>query len=149
MKWFTIDGREWKVRVFEPEESFTILYSENTGRTLSAGAPMALDPLGTFYNYTMTIGAIQGAEDDFEALWEYLSFPRDEALLVNFPKSRNGYWQTESEGETVNGFYAYVSKGARKIKRIVEERNGELQDVIYEAFSVNFIATKAQVIPNE
>ena len=148
MKWFMIDGKEYRVRVFEPEESFTILYTENTGRTLDNGAPMMLDPVGTFFNYTLTVGAIKGLEADFEALWEYLSFPRDEGMLISFPKSTNEMWQTKNDsGQTVNGFYAYVSSGKRKIKKIVEKTDGNLKEVIYDTFAINFIATKAQVTP--
>lgn len=148
MKWFKINGEEYNVRVFEPEETFTILYGENTGRTLAEGAPMVLDPKGTFFNYTLTVGAIRGHENDFEKLWRLLSFPRNEGLLVEFPKSRNAMWQTKNDdGENVNGFYAYVSTGKRKIKKILEETDGELKEVVYDVFSINFIAMKAQVLP--
>jgi hypothetical protein len=148
MKWFKIDGIEWDVKVFEPKESFSILYSKNTGRTLDTGAPMVLDPLGTFYNYSMTFGAKKGKEQQFEDLWRYLSVPRKEPMLFLFPKSSNGYWQTEDEsGSAVDGFYAYVSNGERGIKKILEDVNGELKQVVYEAFTVNVIATRAQVTP--
>lgn len=148
MKWFKINGIEYKVRVFEPKESFTILYSENTGRTLSVGAPMVLDPLGAFFNYTLTVGAIKGEEDSFESLWDFLSTPKSDALLVVLPRSRKTLWTTTDEnGEEVEGFYAYVSTGQRGIKKIIEDANGELKDVIYETFSINFVATKAQVTP--
>lgn len=148
MKWFKINGEEYHVRVFEPEESFTILYGENTGRTLDVGAPMVLDPKGTFFNYTLIVGAIRGQENDFEKLWRLLSFPHNDGLLVEFPRTRNTMWQTQADdGDVVNGFYAYVSNGKRKIKKILEEANGELKEVIYDTFSINFIATKAQVLP--
>lgn len=147
MKWFKIDGVEYKVRVFEPEESFTITYSENTGRTLDKGAPMVLDPIGTFFNYTLTVGMLKGFENDFESLWALLSFPRNEGLRVEFPRSRNTMWTTEGDnGEIIDGFYAYVSSGKRKIKKIIENVDGELKEVVYDTFAINFIATKAQVI---
>lgn len=147
MKWFKVDGIEYKVRVFEPKETFTILYSENTGRTLDKGT-MTLDPIGTFFNYKLTVGAIKGQEASFEALWETLSTPRYDALLVVLPKNRKSVWQTEDKnGNEVEGFYAYVSTGERGIKRIVEDVDGNLKDVIYDTFSINFVATKAQVLP--
>jgi hypothetical protein len=150
MKWFKIDGIEWKVRVFDPEESFVILYSENTGRTLDKGAPMVLDPLGSFFNYTLTVGKMNGYEKQFDDLWEYLSMPRSDALLVVLPKNRNTVWTTtDDDGNEVEGFHAYVSTGKRKIKKIVEEQDGELKEVIYDTFAINFIATKAQVLPSE
>ena len=33
--------------------------------------------------------------------------------------------------------------------QIVEDVDGNLRDVEYEAFSINFIASKAQVLPSE
>ena len=148
MKWFKINGEEYEVRVFEPEESFTILYGENTGRVLGDGAEMVLDPIGTFFNYTLTVGAIRGMEDEFERLWQFLSFPRKEGIRVEFPSGRKTMWTTQDDdGQIVNGFYAYVSSGKRKIKKIVEESDGELKEVFYDAFQINFIATKAQVLP--
>lgn len=148
MKWFKINGEEYKVRVFEPEESFAILYGGNTGRTLAKGLPMILDPKGTFFNYTLTVGAMRGFEDSFEKLWNFLSFPRNDGIRVEFPSGRKTMWTTEGEnGEMINGFYAYVSSGKRKIKKIIEDVDGELKEVIYDTFSINFIAMKAQVLP--
>lgn len=148
MKWFKIEGVEYQVRVFEPEESFTILYGENTGRTLDDGAPLVLDPIGTFFNYTLTVGMKRGFEDDFEKLWQFLSFPRNEGMRVEFPSGRKTMWTTTNKnGEIINGFYAYVSSGKRKFKKIIEDVNGDLKEVIYDTFSINFIATKAQVLP--
>ena len=148
MKWFKINGEEYNVRVFEPEESFTVLYGENSGRTLDDGAPMILDPLGTFFNYTLTVGAMKGSEDSFEKLWKLLSFPSNEGVLVEFPSGRKTMWTTKTEsGESINGFYAYVSSGKRKFKKIIEDSNGDLKEVIYDTFAINFIAMKAQVLP--
>ena len=149
MRWFKIDGREWNVRVIEPEESFTITYTENTGRTLSEGAPMILDPIGTFFNYTLTIARKKGEKDEFDELFDYLSRPRRDAMLVVLPKNQSVWKTKNSDGEEVEGFYAYVSKGKRKIIKIYEYENGDIKSVDYDSFSVSFIATKAQVLPDE
>lgn len=148
MKWFKIDGREWKVRIFEPEEAFTILYSENTGRTLGVGSPMVLDPLGTFFNYTMIVGRKRGEKNDFDELFDYLSVPRTEPLLIVFPRSGRRWTSENEDGETIEGFYAYVSNGKRKIRKVIEDENGDAKEVEYDSFSVNFIAQKAQVLPD-
>ena len=50
MEYVKIGGKVWDVLVTEITESFSILYSENTGRTMSQGAGITLDPLGTFFN---------------------------------------------------------------------------------------------------
>ena len=146
--WFKIDGKAFQVRVFEPKETFTILYSENTGRTLGTGAPMFLDPLGTFFNYELTVGKIKGKEDEFDQLWDYLSTPRFQPMLIVLPKNRNTLWTTQDDnGNEVQGFYAYVSTGSRGIKRIIEDTDENLKEVIYDAFTIKIIATKAQVVP--
>lgn len=148
MKWFKIDGKEYNVKVFTPKESFTILYGENTGRTLDDGAPMILDPKGTFFNYTLTVGAMRGFEEDFEKLWNFVSFPREKGMRVEFPSGRTTMWTTKDEnGQIINGFYAYVSSGERELKKIIEDVNGNLKEVIYDTFAINFIAMKAQVLP--
>lgn len=147
MKWFKIDGKEYDVRIFEPKESFSILYTENTGRTLDIGAPIFLDPVGTFFNYSLTVGAKKGKEGDFENLWRYVSVPRSEPMLFVFPKSSYGYWETTENGGKKIGFYAYVSNGERGIKKILEKENGELKSVEYDSFSLNFIAVRAQEVP--
>lgn len=147
MDWFKVNGKSYNVRIFEPKESFTILYSENSGRTMAAGNPIVLDPLGTFYNYSMTIGVKKGYENEYEELWELLSAPTNEYLLLTFPRGRNSFWKTTTDdGEEVNGCYAYVSTGTRDIQRI-KEQDGKLEEVIYDAFDVNFIAARAQVLP--
>ena len=55
-----IGGKVYDVLVTELSENFNILYSENTGRTMSAGARMTLDPLGTFYGHKVTFQRKRG-----------------------------------------------------------------------------------------
>lgn len=149
MKWFKIDGREWDVKIFEPKESFTILYSENTGRTLSEGAPMVLDPLGTFFNYSLTVGKNKNKPEEFDALWDYISKPRKSPMLVVLPRNQCVWHTADDEGNDIEGFFAYVSNGERGIKTIQENIDGTLKFVDYDTFTMNIIATKAQVIPSE
>ena len=53
MDYVKIGGRSWDVLVIErgKEICFEILYTENTGRTLGIGAPLTIDPLGTFISH--------------------------------------------------------------------------------------------------
>ena len=44
MDYCKIGGRSYDVIVTSIEESFSILYTENTGRTMAIGARMTLDP---------------------------------------------------------------------------------------------------------
>lgn len=149
MTWFKIDGVEYNVRIFDPEESFTILYGENTGRTLDEGAPMILDPIGTFFNYKLTIGRKKGEINDFDELWTYLSTPRSKPMRVVLPRNQTIWFTPNENGEIEEGFYAYVSNGKRKIKKIIEDEEGVINQVDYDVFQINIIATKAQVLPED
>ena len=82
MDYFKIDGRSYAVLVTAIEESFNILYSENTGRTMSQGARMTLDPLGTFFGHKVTVKRKQGYEAEFDALYNYVSHPRYDGISV-------------------------------------------------------------------
>ena len=64
MDWFKLNGKECNVIVTELSENFTILYSENSGRTLEDGAPMYLDPLGTFVGHKVKVKRRQGFEKE-------------------------------------------------------------------------------------
>ena len=55
MNYFRINGINYEVVVTGIVENFNILYSDNTGRTLADGAPITLDPLGTFIGHKVTI----------------------------------------------------------------------------------------------
>ena len=136
MKWFKIDGKEWNVNVIEISESFSILYSENTGRTMAKGAPLTLDPLGTFWGHKMVVGRKRGEVNDFDKLFNYIAIPRYDGMTVVLPHDQ----------KTMQ-YKAYVSTGERKVKRIIEEVDGEIKEVIYDTYPINFIATEAQVLP--
>ena len=73
MNYFKINGRTFNVVVTAIEENFTILYSENTGRTASLGAEMTLDPLGTFYGHVVTVKRKKGYDRDFDNLYNLVS----------------------------------------------------------------------------
>jgi hypothetical protein len=134
MEYVKIGGREWNVLVTEITESFSILYSENTGRTMSQGAKMTLDPLGTFYNYKITFARKRGYEAQYDALFDYLAIPRYDGIEVNIVHNQ-AMWSKP--------FMAYVSQGERALKRI-DEKNGK---VYWDKFSVNVIPMEAQVLP--
>lgn len=109
MDYFKINGREYDVSVLDLEESFTILYSSNTGRTMAERATMVLDPIGTFYGHVVTVAKKQGKEEEYDELWDFLSTPRDKGVPVEVVHNQS----------TIN-YDAYVSNGARKLKRITK-----------------------------
>ncbi len=131
MDFLKIDGRSYKVLVTAIEESFNILYSENTGRTMSQGARMVLDPLGTFFGHKVTVQRKQGYEKEFDALYDYVSRPRYDGISVEIVHD-----------QTTIKYDAYISNGNRSLKTITKEdvvKWGELQ--------LNIVPMEAQVIP--
>lgn len=131
MEWVKIAGTSFDVVVVDIERNFNILYSENTGRTLAVGAPVTLDPLGTFYGHKVTFKRKQGYEQVFDDLWELLSKPRYSGIMVDIVY-----------GQDTMNYEAYVSSGSQKLNHI-----GKDGKVYWDAFSANFIPVKAQVTP--
>lgn len=129
MDFFKIGGRSYNVLVTGINEAFSILYSENTGRTLAEGAEMALDPLGTFFSYKVKVRRKQGYEAEFDDLCDYVSVPRKDGIDVEIVHN-----------QTTWAFKAYVSNGSRDVVRIKEK-------VIWGEIELNIIPMKAQVLP--
>ena len=131
MDYFKIDGRSYDVVITAIEENFNILYSENTGRTMSAGARMVLDPLGTFYGHKVTVQRKQGYETEFDALYDYVSRPRYDGVSVEIVHN-----------QTTIKYDAYISNGSRQLQKISKSdivHWGELQ--------LNIVPMEAQVVP--
>lgn len=131
MDYFKIDGRSYDVLVTDIEENFNILYSENTGRTMSTGARMVLDPLGAFFGHKVTVQRKQGYEKEFDGLYDYVSRPRYDGVNVEIVHN-----------QTTIKYDAYISNGSRQLKKISKSdivHWGELQ--------LNIVPMEAQVVP--
>ena len=132
MDYVKIGGKSYDVLVTELSENFNILYSENTGRTMSIGAKMTLDPLGTFFGHKITFKRKNGKEAEFDALFDYVSKPRFDGINVEIV-----------HGQSTISYSAYISQGERALKRI-DEKTGK---VYWDVFSVNIVPMEAQVTP--
>lgn len=132
MEYVKIGGKVWDVLVTEITESFSILYSENTGRTMSQGAGMTLDPLGTFFNHKVTFQRKQGFEKQYDDLWDFVSIPRYDGIDVDIVHNQ----------ETL-AYKAYISQGERALKRIDPKTN----KVYWDKFTLNIVPMSAQVLP--
>lgn len=133
MDYCKINGKVYDVLVVGIEESFSVLYSENTGRTISNGR-MILDPIGTFFNYKVTFARKAGFEKQYDDLFDLFAKPRHDGIEINIVHNQ-ALWDKP--------FEAYVSQGSRSLKRI-DEKTGK---VYWDRFSVNIIPMEAQVLP--
>lgn len=130
MDYCNIGGIAYDVLVVDIKESFDILYTEDTGRTLAAGAPMLLTPIGTFYNYNVTFARKNGHEKSFDDLFEYVSQPRSSGIRVSIVHGQNNLQ-----------FEAYISKGNRQLQKI-DPKTGK---VYWGQMTLNIIPIRAQV----
>lgn len=124
-----INGRSYNVHILSIERNYNILYSDNTGRTLSSGAPLILDPLGTFYGHKVTFARKRDDVKEFDELWECLSQPRRDGINIKIV-----YNQTMIEYE------AYCSSGTQPLKKVTKDGV-----MFWGTLTANFIPMKAQV----
>jgi hypothetical protein len=132
MDYVKIGGKVYDVLVTEISENFNILYSENTGRTMSVGARMTLDPLGCFIGHKITFQRKQGKEAEYDALFDCVSRPRFDGIPVEIVHN-----------QTVLKYDAYISNGERMLKRI-DAKTGK---VYWGKFALNIVPMEAQVTP--
>lgn len=130
MDFCKIGGRNYEVLVTAIEETFNILYSENTGRTMADGAKMTLDPLGTFYGHKVTFRRKRGYEREFDDLFDYVSTPRTSGIDVELVHNQTSIKYT-----------AYISNGTRSLKKI------DVEKVYWGDLSLNIVPIEAQVLP--
>jgi hypothetical protein len=137
MNYFKINGKNYNVIVTSLEESFEILYTENSGRTLADGAPMTLDPIGTFFGHKVSLRKKNGFEKEFDDLYKLVSEP------LRVENEEDGLLFEVAHLQDSIAYRAYVSKGARPIQRIDEN----LGKVYWGELSLNIVPIKAQVLP--
>lgn len=132
MDYFKINGRDFGVLVIDITETFNILYSENSGRTIADGAPMVLDPLGTFYGHKIKVKKKQGYEREYDELFEIISKPRYDGLLVE-----------AAHNQKTISYRAYISNGSRSVLKI----NQRTRNTNWGEMELNIVPMKAQVLP--
>lgn len=130
--WFEIDGRAYDVIVTEIIENAEVLYSENTGRTMSQGARMTLDPLGTFYNHKVKVKRHGENTAEYDRLFDYVTRPRYDGMHIKIVHNQ----------DTIE-YDAYVSAVERTLSKI-DEKSGK---VYWKEMTLNIVAMEAQVLP--
>ncbi len=121
-----MDGVEYNVNVLSLERSFTVMDSSKSGRTQNGD--MYRDPIGTYYNYTITIAERNGDHDALDDFWDAISQPVVSHVCV-FPYNQDTLTQK-----------MYVTSGSQGIRRIYSNHTewGEIE--------VNYIAMSPKVV---
>jgi hypothetical protein len=132
--WFQINGKTYDVKVISIVESANVLYSDKTGRTMSVGARMVLDPLGTFIGHNVTVMRDGSNLADYDRLYNELIKPRYDGMMVKVVHD-----QTTIEYE------AYVSAAEREVERIDDLG----KKVYWKEMKINIVPMEAWILPNE
>lgn len=124
-----IGGKEYSVVVVGITETFTKLYTENTGRTMGAGARMNLDCLGTFFGHRVEVARKAGFESDFDEFFDLVSLPTNDGISVKMVHNQDSI-----------EYEAYISNGERGVKRI-DIKTGK---VYWDKLAITLIPMEAQ-----
>ena len=124
---FTLDGKSYAVHVTSLVRKFSVLDTQQAGRTMDG--KMYRDVIGTYYNYTMTVEADPENPAALDALWEAVSQPAESHVCV-FPYGQRNLTQR-----------MYVTAGEQPLTRIY---NGSR---LWGALTLEFIAMEPEVTP--
>lgn len=125
MRVFTMDGIAYNVRVTSLKRKFSVLDSDQTGRTMDG--EMYRDPIGTFFNYTMTVAPKSDDMAAMDAFWEAISRPSVSHICV-FPYGQKTLTQR-----------MYVTSGEQDLGLLSEK------GAVWGEVTVNFIAMSPKV----
>lgn len=127
-----IAGRTWNVKVVGIERSYSRIEGDNAGRSLAVGSPMILDPVGTSHSHSITVARSGDFLDEYDALYNLISFPTKEGLDVEIVF-----------GQSVLAYRAYSTSGKQGLQYV--GRDGR---VFWDTFTFALVPMKAQVLPN-
>ena len=124
---FMVDGIAYNVDVLSLTRKFSVMDTDKSGRTQDG--QMYRDVVGTFYNYTITVGVRGNDVQALEAFWEAISSPKASHVCV-FPYGQKTLTQR-----------MYVTGGEQALKLMRDGINH------WDSISVNFIAMGPEVTP--
>lgn len=137
MDYFKIEGKAYNVLVVDLKESFTITYTENSGRTLEEGAPMYLEPIGCFIGHTVKIQRKQGYEAEYDELYDLLLTPR------RIDENHKGLMVDIAHKQDTISYEAYISNGERPLKKI----DIKAKKLYWGEMTLNIVPVRAQRLP--
>ena len=124
---FRLDGETYNVAVTKLTRKFSVLDSDKTGRVQSGA--MYRDPIGTFYNYSMTVEPLDNDMESMDAFWEAVSRPVKSHVCV-FPYGQDVLTQT-----------MYITSGEQSLRLMTSQKN------YWEGITLNFVAMEPKVVP--
>lgn len=124
---FLLDGESYNVSVLKLTRKFSVMDSDKTGRVQSGA--MYRDPIGTFYNYTMTVAPNGGDVAALDSFWDAISRP-DKSHECVFPYGQDTLTQR-----------MYVTSGEQNLRLLTHEKN------YWDEITLNFVAMKPKVVP--
>ena len=127
MQPFLLDGIAYNVQVIKLTRKFSVLDSDQSGRTMDG--QMYRDPIGTFYNYEMTVCQRGSDVQAMDSLWEAISQPA-KSHVCTFPYNQQTLTQK-----------MYVTSGSQELFLMTDKSNrwGEL--------TLSFVAMSPRVVP--
>ncbi len=124
---FLMDGVAYHVDVLALTRKFSVMDTDQSGRTQDG--QMYRDVIGTFYNYTMTVGVRDGDRESLDAFWEAISSPQS-SHVCQFPYGQKTLTQR-----------MYVTGGEQGLQLMKDGKNH------WDVITVNFIAMGPEVTP--
>ena len=123
---FLLDGKGYDVHVTKLTRQFSVMDSENSGRTIDG--QMYRDPVGTFYHYTMTVSAGEDTAE-LEAFWEAISQPVH-SHVCTFPYGQQTLTQR-----------MFITDGEQPLLRMTDRGN------YWDEVTLQFTAVSPRVVP--
>lgn len=127
MNVFLMDGVAYNVSVTSLTRKFSVMDTDKSGRTQNG--TMYRDIVGTFYNYTMTVGERGGDAASLEAFWAAISNPNAKSHVCQFPYGQDTLVQE-----------MYVTSGGQDLKLMQPGGKNHWGEI-----TVNFIAMSPEV----
>lgn len=124
---FILDGVTYNVFVTALKRSFSVLDTDQTGRTQDG--EMYRDIVGTYYNYEMTVQANGSDVAALDRLWEALSQPVVSHVCV-FPYNQTTLTQR-----------MYVTSGSQEVRQLTKNKT------YWNGITFSFVAMSPKVVP--
>ena len=123
---FMIDGKAYNVQVMSLRRSFEVKDAIRASETQNGN--IYRSPIGTYYNYSMTVREKDGDRAAFDEFWEVMSQPVASHVCV-FP-----YNQTTISQKM------YVTSGSQDIMRLYTD------GATWKDITINFMAQAPKVL---